>query len=120
MRTLLHVARISLGAAALVACESVGPVAPPQATVSYTLVAPLCSSIIPVEFYLDSLRVGADTFRINVAGEHTISRAFTTSAGQHTLGARASSIGWSFVWPDKRVTIAPGEVFVDSLPFYCS
>jgi len=117
--TLRRAAWAGVGAAALVACEGAKPVAP-RATVNYTLVAPLCSSVIPVRFYLDSAQVGADTFRINVAAEHTTSSAFATSAGPHTLGARALGNGWAYVWPDKVVNLAPGEVFTDSLPLYCS
>ena len=113
----LHLARISVGVAALVACEGARSVAP-QPTVYHTLVPYACSSIIPVQFYIDSSQVATDTFRIAVAGgDHTTSRALTTSVGQHTLGARVVS---GYVWPDKLVRLAAGEVFTDSLPFYCS
>jgi hypothetical protein len=115
--TALHLARISVGVAALVACEGARSVAP-QPTVYFTLVPYACSSIIPVQLYIDSSQVATDTFRIAVAGgDHTTSRALTTSAGQHTLGARVVN---GYVWPDKLVSLAVGEVFTDSLPFYCS
>ncbi len=108
-----------VASAAFLACEGARPVAP-RATVQYTLVAPLCSSVIPVRFYIDSVQVGADTFRINVAGEHTSSSGFATSAGQHTLGAQALGNGWAYVWSDRAVSLASGAVFTDSLPLYCS
>jgi hypothetical protein len=117
MMTALHLARIGVGVAALVACEGAGSVAP-QPIVYYTLVPYTCSSIIPVQFYIDSSQVATDTFRIAVAGgDRTTSRALTTSVGQHTLGARV--VG-GYVWPDKLVSLTAGEVFTDSLPFYCS
>jgi hypothetical protein len=38
------------------------------------------------------------------------------SPGQHTLHVR----GGLFVWPDKTLTLADGQSFTDTLPFYCS
>jgi hypothetical protein len=117
--TLLRLAQVSIVAAALVACEGT-KIGGPQATVSYTLVAPLCSSRIPVHFYIDSVQVGTDTFRINVAGEHTTSRGFATSAGDHRLSAHAFGDIWDYAWPEKLVRLATGEMFTDSLQLYCS
>lgn len=117
MMTALPLVLLSAGAVALVACEVAKPVAPPP-TVSFTLIPYLCSSVVPVRFYIDSAPVATDTFRINVAGgDRTTSRAIATSVGQHTLGARVVN---GYVWPDKRVSLAAGDVFTDSLPFYCS
>jgi len=102
--------------AALVGCSGVGSVEP-QATVHFLLDGPLCSSIIPVQFSIDSFQVGTDTFYVNIVPEHTTSRGYVTPAGRHALGARV--VG-GYVWPDKKITLLPGEVFTDSLPFYCS
>ena len=77
-----------------------------------------CSSTIPVQFFLDGVQVGVDTFRVAVAGgDHVTSGPFTTSVGQHAVGARTAG---GYVWPDTTVSLSPGAVFVDSLPFYCS
>ena len=101
---------------ALAACDGAEPVAPP-ATVRYVMDAPLCSSILPVEFFLDGIRVGTDTFVVGIFPEHLVSRGFETTPGQHILGA---SVVGGFVWPDTVVTLVASEVFLDSLPFYCS
>lgn len=88
-----------------------------EARVVFVIDAPLCSSILPVEFAIDHLLVGADTFVVGLALPHTMSSEFTTTAGAHTLGARV--VG-GYMWPARGVTLAPGEVFADTLPFYCS
>jgi hypothetical protein len=92
------------------------PVAP-TATVFFAIDAPLCSSRIPVQFAVDGVQVGTDTFVVHLVPEHTMSRGFVTTAGPHTLSA---NVVGGFVWPDRAVTLAPGEIFTDSLPFYCS
>jgi hypothetical protein len=90
----------------------------PGPSVSFTLNAPLCSSIVPIQLSIDSTLVATDTFVVHIAGrEHTTSRAFPTTVGRHTLSAR---IVGGFVWPDTIVTLAPGGSFTDSLPMYCS
>ncbi len=107
---------IGLVALAFSGCRGAESVAP-RATVYFMLDAPLCSSIIPVQFSIDHIQVGTDTFVVNLAPEHTMSRGFETSVGQHTLSARA---GHGYVWPDKSVTLVEGQDFTDTLPFYCS
>ena len=104
-----------LGPVALLSCsaESMSP----AATVHYFIDAPLCSSRIPVQFFIDSTLVGTDTFSVNLAPDHRTSRGFTTPAGPHVLGARV--VG-GLVWPDRAVTLTSGQVFTDTLPFYCS
>jgi hypothetical protein len=106
---------IALLVVALTACDS-HPVAP-RATVYFVFDAPLCGLRLGVFFSIDSVQVGTDTFAVNVANPHLTSSAFETSSGPHTLGAR--SMG-NYVWPDKSVTLAPGQTYLDSLPFYCS
>ena len=106
----------TLGLAIVVGCGS-GRAVAPQATVYFQLDAPLCSSILPVQFSIDSVLVATDTFRVHLANEHTRSRGFETPAGSHTLSARVVT---GYVFDDRHVTLAPGEAFTDSLPFYCS
>lgn len=89
----------------------------PSATVRFVIVAPLCSSVVPVEFSIDRQRVGADTFRVDVNSPHTVSQPFTVSPGRHTVGARVVN---GHIWPDTSVTVAAGAGLLDSLPFYCS
>lgn len=101
---------------ALVACRSSVPTAP-QATVYFALDAPLCSSVLPVQFLIDNALVGTDTFRVNLAPNHTTSAAFPTPAGSHTLGARV--VG-GYVWADTVVMLSAGAVLIRTLPFYCS
>jgi hypothetical protein len=122
-------ASIFLGVLALGACksEAVAGVVVPSASVNFVLDAPLCSSTFIVQFSIDSLVVGTDTFRVNLPNPHTTSRVFGTSAGTHTLGAEVTggaiiggSIGPLHPWPDRGVTIVAGQAFPDSLPFYCS
>jgi hypothetical protein len=98
------------------ACRDSVPTAP-QSTVYFALDAPLCSSVLPVQFSIDSALVGTDTFRVNLAPNHTTSAAFTTSAGIHVLGARV--VG-GYVWADTVVSLGAGAVLTKTLPFYCS
>lgn len=91
---------------------------PAAATVFFSLDAPFCSFVLPVQLSVDGVAV-ADTFRVNVAPPaRTVSRGVATSAGTHTLGALAGPPG--LVWPDTTVTLAAGETFTRVLPFYCS
>jgi hypothetical protein len=87
------------------------------AAVKFVLVAPLCSSVLPVEFFVDSGSVGVDTFRVNVSEPHVVSREFAVSPGSRTLEARV--VG-GYAWPPDTVSILPGSVYADSLAFYCS
>jgi hypothetical protein len=87
------------------------------AAVKFVLVAPLCSSVLPVEFFVDSQSVGVDTFRVNVSEPHIASRDFAVLPGSRTLEARV--VG-GYVWPPDSVSILPGSVYADSLAFYCS
>ena len=111
------IAPLALVACIGAACKSSTSATPKQPVVFFAIDAPLCSSTIPVRFSIDSAEVGADTFVVNYGPPHTTSRGFTVSVGEHTLSARTE---WNYVWPDKRVTLAAGETFTDSLPFYCS
>ena len=106
---------VSLAVAEFVSCAN--PSAP-EPTVSFMIDAPLCSSKIPVELSVDNVLVATDTFIVNLGTDHLVSRAFTTSVGQHTLGARVTFNGYT--WPEKRVTLMQGQSVTDTLPFYCS
>jgi hypothetical protein len=113
MRSLFAVA-----AAGLLGCRGMEPAR--VATVYFSLDAPFCGMALPVEFYVDSLLVGSDTFRIHLPPDHTTSSAFSTAPGTHRLGARASiGVGY-YVWPDTIVSLGAGLTFTRSLPFYCS
>jgi hypothetical protein len=103
------------GVVALLSCraESVAP----GATVYYAIDAPLCGTRLPVVFAIDSVQVGTDTFVVNLIPPHTTSRGFRTTIGPHTVSARV--VG-GYVWPDQVVTLGSGDVFTDTLPFYCS
>ena len=74
------------------------------ATVDFTLDAPFCGFRQPVQFLIDSVLVGTDTFSVNYTPQHLTSQTFTTSAGSHRIGARFVS---GYVWPDTVVTLAP-------------
>jgi hypothetical protein len=108
---------LALGAVILGACKATEPAAQKPATVRFVLDAPLCSSSLPVQFFIDSVMVGADVFRVHLAPDHTVSSDFGTTAGRHVLDARV--VG-GYVWPSTVVALAPGGVFADTLPFYCS
>ena len=97
---------IGMGFAALLACRE-NPTGP-QPTVSFMIDAPLCSSTIPVQFSIDSVLVGTDTFVVHYGPEHLMSRAFSTSAGQHTLSARVALFN-GYTWPEKKVTLVAGS-----------
>lgn len=115
--THLRLVRVSVATAALVACAG-NQTAATRPSVVYVLVPFACSSVIPVQFYIDSILVGTDTFRVNVAGgDHTASRQFAASVGEHTLGAQVVN---GYVWPNKVIALDAGAVVTDSLPFYCS
>ena len=107
---------------ALAACSDTDGAQAP-ATVQFSLDAPLCGTAIPVQFLVDSQVVGADTFRVNLAPSHTLSRAFSVTAGRHLLGAEVMNLGVAHPWPDTpdtAVTLTPGATFTRVLPFYCS
>lgn len=89
----------------------------PSATLNFELDAPLCSSILPVEFQVDGIQVGVDTFRVHLPPDHIRSRNFRLEPGHHTLSA---AIPHGFTWPDTLVTLEAGESFIRRLPFYCS
>ena len=108
--------RVSCAATIVCACSE--PTAP-QAQVRFLLDAPLCSSSLPVQFFIDGVMVGTDTFRVHLAPDHTTSPAFPVSPGLHILGARTTG-AFIYTWPDTRVTATPGAVATDTLPFYCS
>jgi hypothetical protein len=110
IRTPLLAAAISLAA-----CDNAS--APETATVYYVLDAPLCSSQLPMQFSIDNVLVGEDTFRIHLAPDRTKSEPFVIPTGSHTIGARVKG---GLVWPDSLVNLAAGTVFEDTLPFYCS
>ena len=101
---------------AFIACSRSG-VAAPSGTVQFVLVAPLCSSIIPVQFSIDGVKVGTDTFRVAVPGVHATSRGFPAPAGEHMIGAQVTGV---YVWPVTTVTVGAGQTVADSLAFYCS
>ena len=116
----VRIAAASIAAIGLAACAAEEPAALPS-SVYFFLDAPLCSSIIPARFYIDGVLAGSDTFRVNLAPERLTSRAFQTSAGQHTLGARGSlGAPVDYVWPDTTVDLTAGGTLVHSLPLYCS
>jgi hypothetical protein len=92
-------------------------VADRSASVSFVLVAPLCSSVLPAEFFIDSRFVGVDTFRVAVDRPRIVSRSFAVSPGPHTLDARV--VG-GYVWPTHTVQVPSGSSYADSLAFYCS
>jgi hypothetical protein len=108
--------RIALAALCCGACHN--PVDSDRpAAIRFVLVAPLCSSVMPVEFFVDAQSVGVDTFRVNVSEPHIASRDFAVLPGTRTLEAQV--VG-GYVWPADTVSILPGSVYADSLAFYCS
>jgi hypothetical protein len=109
-------ALVIIAATGVAACRSAAIVTP-SPTVSFVFAPQACSSIVPVQFFIDGLQVATDTFRVGVTGgDHLASRGIATSPGRHVLGARTDR----FTWPDMTVTLAAGQAFTDSLPFYCS
>ena len=106
-----------IGFGALAGCAS-STASTPRATVDFLLQPHACSSVLAVQFTIDNVQVGTDTFKVAVAGDdHLRSRAFTTSVGAHTLSARVMG---GYVWADKQVTVASGDAVTDTLPFSCS
>lgn len=105
-----------LGAIGGVACQHAATTEP-AAHVHFVIVAPTCSSVLPVEFSIDGRLAGTDTFRVDVVNPRTTSRDFETSPGQHVVGARVTG---GFVWPSQTLSLGAGAVVADSLPFYCS
>lgn len=89
----------------------------PTSGVRFVIDAPLCSAVIPVDFFLDHAMLGSDTFRVQLQPERLVSRRFDAPSGTHTVGARVPG---GFAWPDTPVTLPAGAVFEDTLPFYCS
>jgi hypothetical protein len=96
-------------------CTSTSP--RDDAAVRFELDAPLCSSQLPVEFRIDGLLTGTDTFRIHLPPDHLRSRAFSVSPGPHRLSA---NVVGGMAWPDTVVELDAGERLTRVLPFYCS
>lgn len=99
------------------------PTAAPR--VYFALDAPLCGIVLPMQFFIDSTLVGTDTFAINASPHprHILSRAFTTTASRHVVGARTvlgSNPPIDYVWPDTVVMLAPADSLAIQLPLYCS
>ena len=116
----MRVIRAVIAGAAVTAVVTCGePVgAPlPLPTVVFVLDPPPCSSVIPVEFQIDDVRVGVDTFRVSLDTNHVRSEAFTTTIGQHVLFARVPQ---GEVWPKKTVTLSAGQQFAFVLRYYCT
>lgn len=108
--------------AVAVACSG-GATAAAHATVRFYFDAPFCGLKLPVVFSIDHVQVGTDTFAVNAGvTTHLTSSGFPVVAGPHTIGAYAllGSAAYRYTWPDTQVTLAAGQTFTDSLPFYCS
>lgn len=99
----------------LAACNS--DAAGPPPSVRYVIDAPFCGGKFPMQFFIDNAQIGVDTFAVNTTPLHLTSKDFETTVGPHTIGARLAS---GYVWPNRSVNLAPGQVYTDSLPFYCS
>lgn len=112
-----YLRNLARAAVALLAPGCGSATADDQAKVYFELDAPLCSSILPVEFRIDGQVVGLDTFRVHLPPDHIRSRGYPVTAGEHDLGA--SVIG-GFVWADSQVTVGPGQSATRILAFYCS
>jgi hypothetical protein len=118
------IALACLGLAVVVgSCSTVAPALP--STVYFSLDAPLCGLSMPMQFLIDSVPVGTDTFHVNAGPppNRTLSRPFATTAARHTLSARAT-IGSihpiQHVWLDTVVTLGPHDTATMVLPLYCS
>ena len=106
---------VVVGCALSVACSSTTS-ANNTANVRFYIDAPLCSSVLPVELSIDHSVVAVDTFRVHVANPHDTSKVFVVTAGSHALSARYGTN----LFLDKIVVLAPGQMVLDSLQFYCS
>jgi hypothetical protein len=106
---------LALSCAPLAACRDSS--APDTTAVDFVLVAPLCSSVLPVELFVDGRVVVTDTFRVAVSNPHTVSRSFPVSPGRHVLDAHV--IG-GYVWPTDTTSVLSGSIATDTLQFYCS
>jgi hypothetical protein len=103
--------------ATIVACGRT-PTEPPVGAVNFMIVAPLCSSVVPMFFRIDGGTTSVDTFRVNIGGgTHTVTRDYVLTPGPHVLSARTS---WGYVWADTTVTVVANKTTTDSLPLYCS
>lgn len=120
-RSPLALAVLALFSLAGIACASSGTTSTPDAaTVRFQLVAPLCSSVFPATFSIDGRVVATDTFFIHTSHADHTTRDVTTTAGHHLIAAGFATATGSNAWPDRTVTLAPGDVFVDTLATYCS
>ncbi|HMC57286.1 MAG TPA: hypothetical protein VKH19_19050 [Gemmatimonadaceae bacterium] len=97
------------------ACSS----AAPSPRVQWAFTAPLCSGVnLPVQLHVDGALVAIDTFNTFGSPPHdTISAIFTVQEGTRHLSARVVN---GFQWPEKVVSLAAGETYLDTLNFYCS
>lgn len=107
---------VILGTIGVAACKS-ATISAPSASVTFVFAPQTCSSVVPVHFAIDGIEVGIDTFKVAVnAGDRLVSRAYTTSPGQHSLSARTDR----YMWAAATVNLGAGQTYNDSLPFYCS
>ena len=107
----------TFGIAAAIACGGNGT-STPQAAVYFVLDAPLCSSVVPMRFSIDNTVVGLDTFRVNLAPNHTTSHAFFTTPGMHVVSG--VGVNGGFVFPARSVSLTDGASFMDTLSTSCS
>lgn len=106
----------SMAAVGVAACTIIDPV-PPSPAVVFQLDAPFCGGKFPVQFSIDNVLIGQDTFTVNVAPNHLTSRAYAAAPGSHTIGAKVVN---GYVWSDTTVTLSGTQQFTRTLPFYCS
>lgn len=108
---------VILSTIGVAACKSAPTAAAASASVTFVFAPRSCSSVAPVHFAIDGIEVGVDTFKVAVnGGDHLVSRAYSTSPGQHSLSAHTDR----YMWAAASVSLGPGQTVDDSLPFYCS
>ncbi len=106
LRRVAAVGIASVAIAVGLACSSAAAPSGP-ATVRFVGIAPFCGTIsFAVNFLIDSVVVGADTFRVNPGGtSHTVDSVLTPP-GTHRIGGRTP---WGYAFGgDITAVLAPG------------
>ena len=115
LRPMVSIAACAVATVVALGCSNS---AAPQASVRFAMDAPFCSSIFRLNYMIDGQVIAIDTLSVNAGMKYpSLSRAFSTAAGTHTLSA---TLDWGYAFPSRMITLSAGQTVTDSLPFYCS
>lgn len=85
-------------------CSGDGISGPSSGSVLFKIDAQTCTGSGTITFFIDGSAVGTETLSTGAT-----SKAYTTTAGQHIVGAREGTSGYT--WPSQTVTVPAGSTY---------